>query len=260
MKKFLLASTALLTVTAGAFAADLPVRAAPPAPVYAAPIFTWSGLYVGVNAGFASNRSKSNWVDMGQAPFGCWNACTDSYSATQHGVIGGAQIGYNFQAGNFVYGVEADLAAVSGDGKARPDSDETYKTALSAFGTVRARAGMAFDRALVYVTGGLAYGKVRNAYFNYDCTVGPGCTDIDVAFSQNKWRAGWTVGAGLEYAINHNWTVKAEGLYYDLGKKTVTAVDTDGYLEGMKFKNDGFVARIGLNYKFGAPTPVVAKY
>jgi outer membrane immunogenic protein len=216
MKKILLSSAALLGLTAGAMAADLPSTAAP-APMIAVPIFTWTGFYVGVNAGYG-------WSSNDDATFvpgvGVVDADDDG------GFVGGAQIGYNHQIGMFVLGAEADIqwADIGGNagfvhpvlGYIEDDSDEW-------FGTLRARAGVALDRALVYATGGLAFG------------------DSD---------AGWAVGGGVEYAFTNNLTAKVEGLYVNLDNGDRVALP--GTL-GVADNNDVEfgVVRAGLNFKFG---------
>src|SRR4051812_24355861 len=152
MKKILLSSVALLGLTAGAFAADLPGRSAP-APMMAMPLFTWSGFYVGVNAGYGWNNNDHAVV----SPAGTILAVTGEDDG---GFVGGAQVGYNFQFGSFVAGVETDLqyADIGGRGAFTvagtnffTDDSDNY------FGTVRGRLGFAIDRALVYATAGFAY-------------------------------------------------------------------------------------------------------
>ena len=265
MKKIFLATSALLALSTAALAADLPGRKAAPAPVFAAPVFTWAGLYVGANVGYVALDSKSHDVNG-------WSDLVSSTKTKAHGAIGGAQIGYNFQTGAFVYGVETDIAFASAKkstgftdiGPGHIDA-EMFRNELTALGTLRARAGVAFDRTLLYVTGGLAYGKVKNSWaasWSYSPT-----ETYNIVAQSDKWRFGWTVGAGVEQALSNNWTVKLEGLYYDLGKKNIAALETcDGVDCGVtnvyaqRVKNDGWLIRAGLNYKFGAPAPVVAKY
>jgi outer membrane immunogenic protein len=112
---------------------------------------------------------------------------------------------------------------------------------LTSLGTVRGRIGYAFDRALLYATGGFAYGHVENK-FNFP--IDPNSTS---GLSTSGTRTGWTVGGGLEYAITNNWTVRAEGLYVDLGKST-SGPNCTGCRFG--FKNTYALGRVGLNYKF----------
>jgi len=213
MKKILLASVALFGFAGAASAADLPVRAAPPAPIIAAvPVFTWTGFYVGVNAGYGWNANDS--ITVGGVTFDLDD---------EGGFVGGAQAGYNYQIGSFVVGLEGDIqyADFGGDDRFDFDGDGILDDDFNTsdwFGTVRARAGVAFDRALIYATGGFA-------------------------FADNA--TGWTVGGGLEYAFTNNLSAKIEGLYVNL--------DQDDNFPGLDLDNDTEfgVVRAGLNFRFG---------
>ena len=214
MKKILLSSVALLGLSAGAFAADLPSRRAPAPVIAAVPVFTWTGFYLGVNAGYGWNDSDSITLSNG--------AVITSVDDSEGGFVGGAQAGYNYQIGSFVVGVEGDIQyadfggasyVIPGVGTFDDNSDDW-------FGTVRARAGVAFDRALIYATGGFAFADDRN---------------------------GWTVGGGLEYAITNNLSAKVEGLYVNLDEQDYT-------FGGATFQGgdaDFGVVRAGLNFRFG---------
>jgi outer membrane immunogenic protein len=149
MKKILLASVALFGFAGAASAADLPVRAAPPAPIIAAvPVFTWTGFYVGVNAGFGWNTNNESVFVPG---VGLVDSGSDG------GFVGGGQIGYNYQIGSFVLGAEADIQYADLGNNNRNDLLFVTPGFVAAnnnnnndwFGTVRARAGVAFDRALI---------------------------------------------------------------------------------------------------------------
>ena len=210
MKKILLASVALFGFAGAASAADLPVRAAPPAPMIAAvPVFTWTGFYVGVNAGYGWNANDS--ITVGGVTFDLDD---------EGGFVGGVHAGYNYQIGSFVVGLEGDIQyADFGREGAFVVDGTTYDVDNSDwFGTVRARAGVAFDRALIYATGGFA-------------------------FADNA--SGWTVGGGVEYAFTNNLSAKIEGLYVNL--------DQDDNFPGLDLDNDAEfgVVRAGLNFRFG---------
>jgi outer membrane immunogenic protein len=202
-----------------AHAADLPARMAHPAPAMASvPVFTWTGFYAGVNAGYGWNTNDDDVVINGA-----------TYEVDDEGgFVGGGQIGYNYQIGSFVLGLETDIqyADIGGDtsipGLDSDDDDDNW------FGTVRARAGYAFDRALVYATGGLAYGKISNGFSNSDDT-----------------SVGWTLGAGVEYAFTDNLTAKVEGLYVNLEQD-----DDDLSVTAGSDETEFSVIRAGLNYKF----------
>ncbi len=218
MKKFLLSSVAAIGLVAAgaASAADLPSRKGPVvAPVYA-PVFTWTGFYVGANAGYG---------------FGNVNAGTFALARTVSigdidGFVGGGQIGYNYQIGQIVLGVEADIQGA--DLKASNGFGDRIKTEY--FGTVRGRVGVAFDRFMPYITGGWAYGNVKTSI-------------AGIGSSDTSHTGGYAVGAGVEYAFTNNWTAKVEYLYVDLGEKSFRAT-------GVKVGTDFSVVRAGLNYKF----------
>ncbi|UVF20789.1 porin family protein [Microvirga terrae] len=212
MKKILLASVALFGFAGAASAADLPVRSAPPAPIVAAvPVFTWTGFYVGVNAGYGWNTNDS--ITVGGVRFDLDD---------DGGFVGGAQAGYNYQIGSFVVGLEGDIqyADFGGDDRFDFNNDGILDGDFNNsdwFGTVRARAGVAFDRALIYATGGFAFAD--------DAT-------------------GWTVGGGLEYAFTNNLSAKIEGLYVNLDQDNNSIFNIDNDAEFG-------VVRAGLNFRFG---------
>ena len=246
MKQYLLA-TALSVLPFAANAADLPVRApayvpAPPPP------YSWTGFYLGVSGGFIAQHTRGTDLGPAGACDGVFGpVCGDKYSASGIGGIFGGYVGYNWQlAPNWVFGIEADISgtAVKGDTTfTNPDNDLTQvvESKLTALGTVRGRIGYAFDRALLYATGGWAYGKVQNHAIRLG-----GSPDKDV--TTDGWKSGWTAGGGLEYAILNNWTVRVEALYVDLGSKEGIGPLPCGCRFG--FKNKYAIGRVGVNYKF----------
>ena len=259
MKKTLIAATALSALSISAFAADLSSRTKSPS----APIFTWTGSYAGVNAGLASMHSKSD--DLGSSLESSWREDGSSTTTNAAGFLVGGQLGYNVQVNSLVYGVETDLAFTTASKTSKYSAvdaqDANYENSnnrLVALGTLRGRLGVAFDRTLVFATGGLAYGKVENnwsanwAHFDGD-TYG-------VSANTNSWRFGWTAGAGVEQALSGGWSAKVEGLYYDLGKAKSSGVDyctsvitcEDPHVSwNRSTKNSGYLVRVGLNYKLG---------
>ncbi len=252
IRKFFMAGVALAAISGSALAADLPSRMAPPVYTPQLPIWTWTGFYVGINGGYAGNQVSQD-LNYGGIPY-------YQFKATASGFVGGGQIGYNWQfpTSPFVLGVEADFQGSSLKGSYL---DETYycsynyslATKVNWLGTLRARLGYSFGQIMPYVTGGLAYGKVTDSgdYYYYD------------AGGNSKTMTGWTVGAGLEYAITHNLTFKTEYLYTDLGKMSYTPYYTDEEPYGLATKVSFHTIRAGLNYKFdwAAPAaPIVAKY
>jgi outer membrane immunogenic protein len=208
MKKILLSSVALLGLATGALAADLPSRRAPAPIIAAVPVFTWTGFYVGVNAGYGWSNNDFDAVDLADED-------------DDGGFVGGAQVGYNYQIGSFVVGLEGDVqyADFGREGVFDFDGDGVFDDDFNSsdwFGTVRARAGVAFDRALIYATGGFAFAD--------DAT-------------------GWTVGGGVEYAFTNNLSAKIEGLYVNL--------EGDDDFPGFDNETDFGVVRAGLNFRFG---------
>ncbi|MHB2167048.1 outer membrane protein [Alsobacter sp. R-9] len=231
MKKTALAAALVAgLLSTSAFAADLPSRkVAPAAPVAYAPAFTWTGFYLGLNAGYGWGNGNDVTITGG--------GTTSTFTAgDEGGFVGGAQAGYNFQTGQFVFGVETDIqyADLGGSRTFLPSGVTTDSG--SYFGTVRGRLGFAADRALFYVTGGLAYGDVGERVFGGSDT-----------------RAGWVVGGGVEYAFTNNWTAKVEGLYVSIDKGNSAGVITTGgvaYTATQSTDNAFGVVRAGVNYKF----------
>ena len=216
MKKFLLSGVAALGLVAAgaASAADLPSRKGPVvAPVYV-PVFTWTGFYVGANAGYGwGNVNLNGWANN---------------IGNLDGFVGGGQIGYNYQMGQFVIGAEADIQGAD-LGTGRNVFGDSVKTEY--FGTVRARVGVAFDRFMPYITGGWAYGNVKTSI-------------PTLAFSSDRSHTGgWTVGGGVEYAFTNNLIGGVEYLYVDLGEKNILGA-------GTKVGTDFSVVRARLSYKF----------
>lgn len=237
-----LGTIALLALVAGAQAADLPSDKGPALYAPPPPVFSWTGFYVGATAGGAFNRES---VSVG--PFG-------SLSTNPAGFVGGGEAGFNYQfpASNVVLGGETDF-----QGSTLRANYGTLATAagpLSAssrldwWGSARARLGLSFGNVLPFVTGGFAYGDPHE-----NVTLGPN------NFSTGGVRTGWTAGAGVEYAITHNLTAKAEYLYTDLG-----SVSTPLAGAGTAHTRTAFHAvRAGLNWKFdwsGASAPMTSKY
>jgi outer membrane immunogenic protein len=276
MKKILLTFSALAVGTTAAAAADLAVKAPPPPQ----PVCIWCGFYIGGNAGWAwggdSNELSPEGFLLGPPPH-AFPLSIDSRS----GFTGGGQLGYNWQLGAAVLGIEGDINFLDfrsksasvvvpfalGFGSGTFPNTQTFNLGSeNFFSTVRGRLGYAWDRSLFYVTGGVAFGdgQINNVTF---VNTTPG---VNFATFQNPGgvsNVGWTAGAGFEYAVDYNWSVKFEYLFVDLNNRNRTLVpiavagapapinaffsDTGG---------DRFnVVRVGVNYKFGGP-PVVARY
>jgi outer membrane immunogenic protein len=275
--RWLIGTTAALTVAGvlGAQAADLPTRKEAPAPVYVPPPFTWTGFYLGLNAGaiWGSHSADTTLFTDGFAlgtfnlnnvwPFG-------GFGGGNTGFIGGGQAGYNWQTGSWVFGVETDFDGSSlsrsrtlvGPAFADPIFGlNDFFTAngsihLDWLGTTRGRVGFAaFDnRLLIYGTGGVAYGgasahlNVFDNVFGWDWSANGGGTS----------RVGWTAGAGFDYAWTNNWVLGAECLYYDLGSRTLATVPSvaasnffgTNVFSSTKVNFTGEVVRARISYKF----------
>ncbi|HEU5018119.1 MAG TPA: outer membrane protein [Pseudolabrys sp.] len=197
-----------------AYAADLPVKAPPMAPVVA-PAMTWTGFYIGPNIGFG-------WADVGL-----------SGSSHLDGVVGGGQLGYNWQAGSFVFGIEGDIQG-SGENRSDTVGGVTFDQRIPFIATARGRVGYVAGPVLIYFTGG-------GAWQNYHLTVsvpGASVSDDDTKF-------GWTIGGGVEWMFAQNWSAKVEYLRIDTGDTTVSLLGTD-YTS--RLRNN--IIRVGLNYHF----------
>jgi outer membrane immunogenic protein len=192
--------------------------------VAAIPVFTWTGFYAGVNGGYAFGEGSRRLIDT-------TTGATAVVGGDDEGFIGGGQVGFNYQIGTFVVGLETDIQNADLGGEDQfTVGGTTFRTRGSDnyFGTLRGRAGLAFDRFMVYGTGGLAYGDVG---------------------SFGTEGVGWTAGGGVEYAFTNNITAKVEGLYVSLDR------NNDAYvIGGNSFTprgNEEFgLVRAGLNFKF----------
>jgi outer membrane immunogenic protein len=235
MKRLLLASVSVLALSLNATAADLSARPMPvKAPVVAAPAWTWTGFYIGINGGGIWHRAKADAND---------DNSFDSATVKATGATFGGQAGFNWQVQRFVLGVEADWNWVDASGTSgfnvNPVGNGTFSSKLSSLATVRGRVGITLSPTMIYATGGFAAGKVRNsaplAYGGFP--------------TEDKVKTGWTVGGGIEHMLTQNWTVKAEALYVDLGKSSVTSANFGpGYVS--RFTNTAVVARGGVNFKW----------
>jgi outer membrane immunogenic protein len=256
MNKGILSALALVALTGTAFGADLPSRkGAVYAPV--APIFTWTGFYVGVNAGAVFSTIDT--TVSGTAANTIANVAAlrrpASFSQDKTGFIGGAQVGYNYQIGQIVLGAEADFQYTdtkkTSSFLGTSGATSVFRSEMDYLGTVRARVGYAFDRFMVYGTGGLAYADVKNRATFFSAAIP---AQIDYLGNRSDTQVGYTVGGGLEYAFTNNLSAKVEYLYYDLGKKNnpvnLTAAGPAGGSYVARNETTGHIVRAGLNYRF----------
>jgi outer membrane immunogenic protein len=316
-----LTAAAFVMPVASSLAADipLPVKAPVIAPVA---LYNWTGFYVGGNAGYSWGRARTTQTDSttSTSTTECFRdstsaaitgalstvicapnttitfpivtgptttTATTSGRANVDGFIGGLQAGYNYQVDrSWLFGFEADFQ-YSGERGGQSDCSVAGCPAGSAFGssshrlkwfgTARGRVGLLpTDRVLLYATGGLVYGQIDSDYVS-------GINGVTLlAGRTSTWRAGWTVGGGVEGAISDRWTVKAEYLYADYGSfganlgtgaavttvgpfvfltppagTRTTTTSTVSSAVSTRFTDNVF--RVGLNYRFG-PDAVVARY
>jgi outer membrane immunogenic protein len=290
MKRLLVgiaAATSLLATSA--LAADLPAKVYTKAPVYVDPGYNWSGFYIGGNLGYSWGRAATDGTQTGTQSVSEFTGITNvllpgfpvvtalattpvTGRANVNGFVGGGQAGYNWQRGTWLFGLEtdiqgsdergsADVCLVAGCATGTGLFTANYK--LDWFGTARGRVGiLPTDRVLLYATGGLAYGEVS--------------ASAPLIPNWGSTRAGWTVGAGAEAAIDHNWSIKLEYLYMDLGNvggSSTTAtnvvtqlgvpvrfntVTTTSFTSAFNTRFTDNILRVGFNYRFDPA--VVAKY
>jgi outer membrane immunogenic protein len=285
-----------------AAAADMPVKA----PLYRAPVvvpFSWTGFYVGGNGGYSWGRANTSLTETSTTTttatiatitggpiasatvVGAPVVFMANDRARMNGGLGGFQAGYNWQVNGWVWGIEGDFQGTGERGGSTfcftlggpcGVATGTADYRLRWFGTLRGRAGVAWDRVLLYATGGLAVGQIRADYTD---SIAAGLTTpaAVATASTNVTRAGWVIGAGIESALSDNWSVKVEYLHVDLGsfggvangttagtfsatlgsfRTTLTQTTAFSSVYSARFTDD--IIRVGLNYRFGGP--VVARY
>jgi outer membrane immunogenic protein len=246
MRRGLLAVVGLVGAAAfsgAATAADIsrPVYKAPPAG--ALPVaYDWTGFYVGGHVGYG--WATKRWTDG----FGLFDVSHDA-----DGFLGGGQAGFNYQINQFVFGVEGDFSWSGINGGSTTGAiigapvGATFSSDIDWTSTVTGRLGIAFDRWMIYGKGGVAFAHDR---YNTNFYTFPLSTEV------SDTRIGWTAGAGVEYAFAPNWSAKLEYNYMDFGNRSVsfapgTATDIDQQIHAVKF---------GVNYKFGFPGAIGARY
>jgi outer membrane immunogenic protein len=274
-----------------ALAADLAARPYTKAPVVAAIVYDWTGFYIGGNAGYSWGRASTDGDLTGSQSVSVFRTAGPTLLAgfpvvtplataaltgrsNVNGFVGGGQAGYNWQRGTWLFGLEGDIqysdergtgeiCIVAGCAIGTGILTANYR--LDWFGTARGRVGfLPTERVLLYATGGLAYGHLS-------------ATAPLIPLSWGSTRAGWTVGAGAEAAIDNNWSVKLEYLYMDLGNVGSSGATATTVVNQLNTPQQGFntvttttltsafrtrftdnILRVGVNYRFGGP--VVARY
>jgi outer membrane immunogenic protein len=246
MKKFLLAGVAAVALGSGAQAADLGVPRGAVAGAVMAPVFSWTGFYLGGQIGYGWLNGSSTFTP-GAAP---------TLAVRSSGVFGGVHVGYNYQINNFVLGAEADIEYSGIRGTQASLAGATSGGIFDSRwqGSLRARLGVAADRALFYVTGGVAFADFRLAG-------GPApAAAIGPLQGYTTTRAGWTLGAGVEYAFTPNWTARVEYRYANYGS---VSADLGPLYPGVVQRTSlhTHTVRLGVSYLFSTgPSAVVARY
>lgn len=250
---------AMAAFTQFVLAADLPVKAPPVFPAVTAP--SWTGFYVGGNVGFGWGDTTDDTVQLPTSLQ--FSANPFSQDMSPNGILGGGQIGYNYQSGAYVWGIEVDIQASNLDDTSTlsglPTSTGTIIPAwnnvdtqkLKWFGTVRGRVGwLPTNSWLLYVTGGLIYGKAETSSLTTYTPAPP----FTYAGSSSDIRTGWTVGGGVEWMFMPRWSLKVEGLYFDLGSEDYIAnplAQNPPYQLSHSFSHlTGGIVRGGVNYHF----------
>jgi outer membrane immunogenic protein len=198
------AALGIAMISTAATAADLPYDQ--PAPSQRVSVYNWQGLYLGANVGYQ------------------WGTITNAPNRPES-FMGGVQLGYNWQNGQLVYGLETDIQLTGAD-----DTVGAAKFSNTWFGTLRGRGGFTFNNVLLYGTAGLAYGGLRGE------TVGG-------ALSESKTLGGWTAGVGMEIGLTPAWSLRAEYLYMDLSGRGYSVTGVNNGIESS-------MLRFGANYRF----------
>jgi outer membrane immunogenic protein len=260
MFKKLLVAAALSCAPVISMAADLPARgpAAAPSPVYAVPSFAWTGFYAGVHVGYG-------WADHALTNSSPPGPATRVVSVDSDGVLGGVQAGYNWQINSFVLGLVADVTVPNLSGRFSdplsgppPGPPYTVSSKIDWMATLRARAGFLLTPGLLaYAHGGLAVADVNGSWIALPPGGGPGPWQG----RGSATRAGWTVGAGVEYRLARNISAFVEYAYADFGDYSFANRPGRGPAVSYRHTSEVHSVKLGLNYAFGGSTaPVVARY
>ena len=263
MKKLYIAvlSGAVLAIASSATAADLGARSVYKAPPAVAPvsIFSWTGPYAGLFAGYGWAKADATEPFDARTAF-FYNYGGSPYSFNADGFFGGGTLGYNWQSGAFVLGLEGEIgylglkgSRISPNGIAigTPDTTTTFKSDL--YGAVTGRLGMPVGNVLYYAKGG---GAVLNAKATtVDPCIAPpaGCGVGTLSMTGNKTMFGWTVGGGIEWAYAANWTAKVEYAYFNFGEFDTAGVDSFGGHMRQSIDATAHTVKVGLNYRWAAP-------
>jgi len=237
----LLAFSAAVLASTASFAADLPARTYTKAPVYApAPIYNWTGIYVGAHIG---------------AAFGGDNGFTTT-DPTLVGTnrdaafLGGGQIGADYQfAPNWLVGIEGQISGLSNSDRNFTSGVNSLRDRSDWLASVTGRLGYTWGPGLIYAKGGVAFRDDN----------GLAATAGFLPAVASRESTGYTVGGGLEYMFAPAWSAKVEYQYYNFDTTNV-AYNNGGVARGLSYKDDLHTVKVGVNYHFNWGGPVVAKY
>jgi outer membrane immunogenic protein len=263
MKRLMVAAALAVLAATPALAADMLVKKAPPP---RAPAWSWTGFYVGANLG--GGFAKTDWFEDVSGSGGGGPPGFQDGSVQASGVLGGGQIGFDWQNGWAVFGIQADAdaAGIRGATSCFPQvasipgvisSQQSCSTKIDALGTVTGRFGAAFDHTLYYVLAGFAWEHERLGNPANIQTIG-GPTVANAEFSGNKFGA--TASAGIERALTANWSVFLQYNYMGFGRRAQVLTDTLGVSAPFTeiIREDIHVIKVGINYRFNWGSPVTA--
>jgi outer membrane immunogenic protein len=250
MRTKIAAATILLASTSLSFAADMAMKAPMVAP---AAIWSWTGFYIGGHVGAGWGTTESSLTDLTALGGGVIPGGFAIDQNSRSGFLGGGQVGYNWQSGWAVFGVQGDIAGMDVKGTTPCLGFATCTGKSDWLATVTGRiGGVVADRTLVYVKGGAAWLHTDHT-FGVPAGLGPAAFSV----SSDSTSFGWLIGLGAEYAFDHNWSAFIEYDYMDFDKKNI-AFDFSPLagvpaVANVDIKNKLSIAKVGLNYKFGAP-------
>ena len=244
MKKFLIATAALVALgSASAVAADLPARTYTKAPVYAAPVYNWTGFYVGAHIGAAFNQNDS-FSQVGFAP-------ALVRSGNDASFLGGGQVGADYQfSPNWLVGIEGQISGITSNNRTFSDGvagGVTFTDKNDWLASVTGRLGYVWGPGVIYAKGGVAFRDTNN--------FAASAAALPAVVGQND--TGYTVGGGLEYMFAPAWSAKLEDQYYNFDTTTVTSTAIPA---SFSYRDDLHTVKLGVNYHFNWGGPVVAKY
>ena len=252
MKRLLLGIAGVMALVAPASAADLAARPYTKAPAMIAAVYDWSGFYVGANGGWGSSHKCWDALDAAGV-FIAREGCHDATGATA-----GGQIGFRWQSGAWVFGVEGqgNWADFKGRNIGVFTPADTHESRIGSFGLLTGQVGYAFNNVLLYAKGGLA---VTNDSFRVFDTA----TGVQIVNKESETRVGGSIGAGLEFGFSPNWSAGVEYNHLFMGDRTIIFTSNGAVLPiGTTFRErinqDADLVTVRVNYRWGGP--VVAKY